>query len=253
MAGKETRICLELHEIGMQFQTHSVLKDVSLAIEDQEIVSIIGPNGAGKTTLFNIISGRVKPTRGTVRFHGEDITGWPAHRICRAGIARTFQNARPFPEMSVEENVRVGIRFGSEPCPRTPEGAMEMLELVGLGHKAHTSAKCLTLSELRRLEVARALATRPHLLLLDEIAAGLSPQAIGRAVELVRTLRTRGLTLLIIDHFLSLTAQVSDRLIALDHGEKIVEGKPSEVLQSSKVLSGYFGERNQESENGLAQ
>ena len=236
----------------MEFGEQNVLKDVSFEIAEQEIVSIIGPNGAGKTTLFNIICGQVKPTRGNIRFHGEDITGWPAHRICRAGIARTFQNARPFPEMSAEENVLVGIRFGRKTDAERPEnarGAIEMLELVGLGHKARTRAKYLTLSELRRLEVARALATRPHLLLLDEIAAGLSPQAIKHAVELVRTLRARGLTLLIIDHFLNLTAEVSDRLIALDQGEKIVEGKPSEVLECSEVISAYFGERHQTSES----
>lgn len=242
------RICLELSGLFVDFGRLHILKGISLRIEEQEIVSIIGPNGAGKTTVFNVICGQVHPKSGKVYFHGQDITGWATHRICQAGIARTFQSARPFPTMTALENVLIGMWFGKKggrAVNGTRDRAVELLEVVGLGHKAGVPAKDLTLSEQRRLEVARALATRPHLLLLDEIAAGLSPHAIGQAVKLVRTLRDRGLTLLIVDHFLNLTARVSDRLIALDQGEIIVEGKPSEVLECREVISAYLGERQQ--------
>lgn len=250
MAGTKDKICLELRRVAVEFKRQRALKDISLAIREQEIVSVIGPNGAGKTTLFNIICGRIKPTRGEVLFRGRAITRWPPHRICHAGIARTFQIARPFPEMSVIENVLIGLWFGkkrdgSEKGRDERKEALELLEVVGLSHKRDLAARELTLSEQRRLEVARALATRPQLLLLDEIAAGLSPQAIKHSVELVKTLRGRGLTLLLIDHFLNLTEMVSDRLIALDQGEKIMEGKPSEVLQCPEVVYAYLGERPQ--------
>ncbi len=226
-----------------------MLKDISIQVREQEIVSIIGPNGAGKTTLFNVICGNVRPLSGTVTYRGRDITGWPPHRVCHAGIARTFQRTRPFAEMTACENVRMGLRFGksrrhgSGDSSQWPHDCEALLELVGLGHKRDTRGGDLTLSEQRRLEVARALATRPHLLLLDEIAAGLSPQAIKQAVELIRMLRERGLTLLLIDHFLNLTARVSDRLVALDKGEQIAEGDPERVLNSREVIASYLGER----------
>jgi branched-chain amino acid transport system ATP-binding protein len=251
MDAATTKICLELERISIKFGRQRILRDINLSIEEQEIVSIIGPNGAGKTTLFDIISGRRRPAEGIVRYRGQDITGWPPHRICHTGIARTFQIARPFPGMTAAENVLIGLRFGKKGNGRLYQkhnAAMELLQLVGLGAKADTLAKELTLSELRRLEVARALGTNPRLLLLDEIAAGLSPQAIQRSVELVRTLRDRGLTLIIIDHFLNLTARVSDRLVAFDKGEIIIGGKPSEVLECPEVVSAYLGERRRSEE-----
>jgi len=248
MAPNKTQVCLELRHIEIGFGGVPLLKDIGLRVEEQEIVSIIGPNGAGKTTLFNIICGHLHPDRGTVLFRGEDITRRPPHRICHGGIGRTFQIARPFPEMTPLENVMVGLIFGKRGrtgwTSRADE-AMELLAMVQLEHKAQLPARELTLSELRRLEVARALATRPQLLLLDEIAAGLSPQAVKQAVDLVKGLRSRGLALLIIDHFLNLTAKVSDRLVALDQGEKIMEGTPVEVLQCPDVISAYLGESRQ--------
>jgi len=253
MATAKSKICLELQCVGMELQRQMILKDITLKIQEQEIVSIIGPNGAGKTSLFNIISGQLHPTRGSVRFCGRDITRWPPHRICHAGIARTFQIARPFPGMTTLENVQIGLRFGKKVKGKKHWNggeAFDLLELVGLSHKAASLARELTLSEQRRLEVARALATKPQLLLLDEIAAGLSPQAIKQAVALVKTLRNRGLTLLIVDHFLNLTARVSDRLVALDQGEKIMEGSPSEVLRSGEVISAYLGERQSRIQDG---
>jgi branched-chain amino acid transport system ATP-binding protein len=192
MVAATPQVCLELSHISKAFGRHRVLDDVSLTIGEREIVGIVGPNGAGKTTLFNIIAGLVKPTDGSVRYHGQDITRWRPHRLCRAGIGRTFQVARCFPYMTTLENVLVALWFGKTtalPDPQYHREAIDLLELVGLAHKARTSARELTLSELRRLEVARSLGTRPQLLLLDEIAAGLSPQAITQSVNLLESLR----------------------------------------------------------------
>ncbi|MGQ9484877.1 MAG: ABC transporter ATP-binding protein [Desulfosoma sp.] len=244
---------LEIHHLEVRFGTRTVLKDVSFAVHEGEIVSLIGPNGAGKTTLFNVISGLVRASSGDVIFMGRPITGWAPHRVCRAGIARTFQIARPFPEMTAEENVLIAMWFGKPPSQEphamaNKEKAAAWLHLVGLEEKRHTLGKELTLSEQRRLEVARALATRPSLLLLDEIAAGLSPYAVNQAAQLVQSLRERGMTILLVDHFLNLTARVSDRLVALDQGEKIVEGSPQEVLHHPEVLSAYLGERERADE-----
>ena len=247
MVATATQICLDLVHVSKKYGTRRVLTDISLTIARQEILGIIGPNGAGKTTLFDIICGQVRPTRGAIYLDGCDITDWAPHRICHAGIARTFQIAKPFPEMTALENVEIGLRFG-KPEALSPsechDRALELLEWVGLANKFKTPAGQLTLSEQRRLEVARALATRPHVLMLDEIAAGLSPQAVKAAVQLVEKLRDRGLTLLIIDHFLNLTVKVSDRIVALDRGEKIIEGTPSEVMNHPEVVSAYLGERH---------
>jgi branched-chain amino acid transport system ATP-binding protein len=246
MAAAAPKICLELCNVRVSFNQRPVLRDVNLVVREREVVSIIGPNGAGKTTLFNVISGLARPEAGAVFFHGREVTHWSPHRICHAGIARTFQVARPFPEMTALENVQVALCFGRKAGAvfrQTRSEALELLELVGLLSKVDEPAKELTLSEQRRLELARALGTKPHLLLLDEVAAGLSPQAIKQAVELVKTLQSQGLTLLIIDHFLALTAKVSDRMAALDQGEKIMEGSPAEVMRHPEVVSAYLGER----------
>lgn len=245
MGAEQGNLCLQLQNIGIEFDTQWELREIHLAVEEQEIVSIIGPNGAGKTTLFNIICGQIRPHRGTVHFCGQDITRWPPHRICHAGIARTFQIPRLFPEMSALENILIGVWFGKQSGDwrhRNRKQALQLLQRVGLEQKRDTAAKHLTLSEQRRLELGRALGTEPRLLLLDEIAAGLSPQAIKQTVELIEDLRREGCTLLIIDHFLSLTAKVSDRLIALDQGRIIVTGSPSEVLRYPAVVHAYLGQ-----------
>jgi branched-chain amino acid transport system ATP-binding protein len=254
MAAAATEIALALENVDVLLNSRPILRSISLAVEKQSIVSIIGPNGAGKTTIFNVICGHVRPSSGRVLLEGRDMTGRQPHDICRAGISRTFQIPRPFPEMTAYENVRMGVWFGKQGHGAAESGeptAQDLLDRVGLRQKSHTRARELTLSEQRRLEVARALATRPRLLLLDEIAAGLSPSAIRQAVELVQALRDQGLTLLIIDHFLNLTARVSDRLIALDTGELIAEGSPSQVLSSPSVIASYLGERLPESGLGL--
>jgi len=246
MAFPTPQICLEVEHLRKYFRGRSVLKDVSFSVREQEIVGLIGPNGAGKTTIFNIITGLMPPDGGRVLLHGQDLTGWPPHRICHAGIARASQIPSPFPEMTALENVLMGLMFGkgerASPAAKRDE-ARELLALVGLAAKAGAVAQGLTLIEKLRLEVARALATRPHLLLLDEIAAGLSPGAVKQTVWLIETLRDQGLTLLITDHFLNLTLRVSDRVLALDRGEIIVEGLPQEVVRHPEVASAYLGTR----------
>ncbi|MCX7822344.1 MAG: ABC transporter ATP-binding protein [Syntrophobacterales bacterium] len=238
---------LTLESIVVERNRQIVIRGLSFTLKRQEIVSIIGPNGAGKSTIFDVITGFLKPLSGRVLFRGIDITGWDPYKICRLGIARTFQIARPFVSMTTLENVVVALMFGHKRIKlqskdRIYERAREILEMVGLGHKSRTLARCLTLSEQRRLEVARAVATDPEMLLLDEFAAGLSPKAIESAITLIERLRREGLTLLIIDHFLNVTARISDRIIALDQGEIVASGSPEEVLQNPLVAASYLGD-----------
>ena len=236
---------LELRQIEAMGGSTRILRDINLAVREREIIGIIGPNGAGKTTLMSVIAGQTRPSQGSIYLRGQDITGWPPHRRCRAGITRTFQIPRPFPEMTAWENVATGLRFGKPGRPDTVSRSdvLDFLEQVGLAHKADTLGRDLTLSEQRRLEVARALATGPHILLLDEVAAGLSPKMVRHVVILVEKLRQQGLTLLIIDHFLNLTLEVSDRLVVLDRGEKIMEGPPQEIMRHPEVVGAYLGTR----------
>ena len=238
---------LELQGLSKKFEDRCVLNKIDFAIEEGEIIGLVGPNGAGKTTLFNLISGRLKPSGGKILFADRDITGRKPHTICRMGISRTFQSSRPFLQMSSLNNVLAGHVFGKgfrlRSRPEDIQKAHELLEVVGIAHKARTLARDLTLSEQRRLDLARALATRPQLLLLDEVAAGFSPVAVKQAVNLVRRVRERGVTLLIIDHFLNLSLKVSDRLLVLDNGEKIAEGPPREVMGNPEVIKAYLGLR----------
>jgi branched-chain amino acid transport system ATP-binding protein len=236
---------LELRQIEAIWGPQRVLLDINLKVEEQKIIGIVGPNGAGKTTLMSVIGGQTHPSRGSVFYQGQDITSWPPHRRCRQGIARTFQIPRPFPDMTAWENIAIGLSFGKldKQAILSRQQSLEFLEQVGLPHKADTLGRDLTLSEQRRLEVARALATDPRILLLDEVAAGLSPKMVRQVVILVEKLRQRGLTLLIIDHFLNLTLEVSDRLMVLDRGEKIMEGPPQEVMRHPEVVGAYLGTR----------
>jgi branched-chain amino acid transport system ATP-binding protein len=244
---------LELKSLSKTFNNFCALDDIDFSVSEGEIVGLVGPNGAGKTTLFNLISGRYKPSSGNILFHGIDITNQKPHAICHLGISRTFQSSRPFPHMNALQNVLVGHVFGKDASLHSRledrQAAMELLDLVGIGHKADTPAGQMTLSEQRRLDLARALATRPKLLLLDEVAAGFSPVLVKQAVDLINSVRKRGVTLLIIDHFLNLSLKVSDRLLALDHGEKIAEGPPHVVMRNPEVLQAYLGLRHQNDED----
>jgi branched-chain amino acid transport system ATP-binding protein len=243
-------ILLQLKSLNKTFNNFCALTNIDFSVSEGEIIGLVGPNGAGKTTLFNLICGRYKPSSGHILFKEIDITNLKPHAICHLGISRTFQSSRPFPHMSVLQNVMVGQVFGKGSSfhnrPKDRQAAIELLDIVGIVHKAGTPAGRLTLSEQRRLDLARALATRPKLLLLDEVAAGFSPVLVKQAIELINRVRKRGVTLLIIDHFLNLSLKVSDRLLALDHGEKIAEGPPHVVMRNPEVLRAYLGLRYQD-------
>jgi branched-chain amino acid transport system ATP-binding protein len=208
-----------------------------------EILGLIGPNGSGKTTLFNVISGALRPNAGSIMFKGHEIAGLPAHKVCKLGVARTFQIPQPFQNMSVLENIGVASLFGhSSSSQRNLGDPEEVCKLVGLDEKSNVLARSLTVSDKKRLEVGRALATSPSLLLFDEFAAGLTAQESKWAIEFVRILRdSHGLTIVWTEHVMRVIMSVVDRVVVLNHGVKIAEGQPQEVVKSEEVLSVYLG------------
>jgi len=217
---------------------------VDFYIDQDEIVGLIGPNGAGKTTLFNLISGALKPTSGTIRYEGEDITGLKPYQICRKGIARTFQLVKLFGNMTVLENVMLASHFGMTMVPHdfdVVKNSMEFLEFVGLEGMQGVIAKELRIANQKRLEVARALATKPELLLLDEFMAGLNRTEVIEAISLIRLIRDKGITVFMIEHVMKAIMGVSDRIIALHYGKKIGEGTPEEIAKNPKVVEVYLG------------
>jgi branched-chain amino acid transport system ATP-binding protein len=235
---------LELTRVSRSFGGLAAVKSVDLQVDAGEIVGLIGPNGAGKTTLFNLITGAFRPSSGTIRFGGRDITGLAPHARCRLGIARTFQLVRPFPNLSVLDNVAVGSVYGREPAAsrRAAEAAArETLDLLGLADRAHHLARTLTLVDRKRLELARALATHPRLLLLDELLAGLNPSEVVSAMDLVRRIRDSGVTIVMVEHLVKALFGVSDRVAVLSAGEKICEGTPEYVARDARVVDAYLG------------
>ena len=243
---------LELRKVSRSFGGLAAVKAVDLQVDQGEIVGLIGPNGAGKTTLFNLITGSYRPTSGTIVFEGADITWLQPHARCKRGIARTFQLVRPFPNLSVLDNVAVGSVYGRKPAPSriaAEAAAMATLELLGMADRAQQPARTLTLVERKRLELARALATHPRLLLLDELLAGLNPSEVVGAMELVRRIRDSGVTIVMVEHLVKALFGVSDRVAVLSAGEKICEGTPELVAQNARVVDAYLGTEATESEH----
>jgi len=237
---------LNVRGITKQIGGLRAVSGVDLDIGAGEIVGLVGPNGAGKTTLLNMISGISSPTTGTITFCGEEITGLPADRICRKGIAKTFQIAESFPNLSALECTMVGALFGNHGAAGMAQARREasaVLESVGFPlEKQDTAIRNLNVVELKRVQLSRALASKPKLLLLDELTTGLNPKESAEAVDLIRTIRGKGPSILIIEHVMSVIMGVSDRIVVLDHGEKIAEGHPYEVVNNQRVIDTYLGD-----------
>ena len=237
---------LEGKGVTKYFGGLAAVSNVDFKVEQGEALGLIGPNGAGKTTLFNLISAALVPKPGTIRFKGENITGLKPYKICRMGVARTFQLVKVFPDMPALNNVILGSYFGMSPGMSSKDAvreATELLEFVGLSAVKGTPAKDLTLANQKRLEVARALATNPELLLLDEMMAGLNPAEVGQAMELVTRIRDKGITIIMIEHVMKAIMNVCERIIVLHHGQKLAEGTPQEIVTSKKVIEVYLGEK----------
>jgi branched-chain amino acid transport system ATP-binding protein len=235
---------LQIEGIDKKFGGLLALDHVDLNVEEGEIVGVIGPNGAGKSTLLNVIAGVYRPTVGNVRFRGEKISGLTPQRICQLGIARTFQIPRPFSKMSAFENVLVAATFGNLHLKKDPRKVTEeMLEFVSFPVPVDTIASCLNTAQLRRLDLARALASNPKLLLLDESAAGLTPNELTELQKLIFKIRAQGTTVLIVEHLMRLIMQLCDRIMVLQYGVKIAYGTPAEIANDEKVAAAYLGEK----------
>src|ERR1700681_3171201 len=237
-------VSLRISDIGMRFGGLWALSEVSFDVERGSVVGLIGPNGSGKTTLMNAISGVYKPTTGEVRYAGKRIADVPAYDVCHLGIARTFQIVKPFASLSTRENVAVGAMYGRHGAKRASfERAQELLEIVGLARVADRPAAELTIPDRKRLEVAKALALDPDVLLLDEVMAGLNATEVEEALELLRDVNRRGVTLIVVEHLMKAIVSISTTVVVLAEGRKIAQGHPSEVLASPEVIEAYLGSR----------
>jgi branched-chain amino acid transport system ATP-binding protein len=232
---------LVIHGLNKRFGGLRAVQDVSFTVKENETVALIGPNGAGKTTSFNLITGFHRPDAGSVMAYGREIVGLKPHDICAHGLARTFQVAKPFGAMTVLNNVMTGAFLRDKSTAVARDKAREAIEFVGLSAKEQTAAKDLTTIDQRRLEMARALATAPRLLLLDEVMAGLNPAEIDQAVALVGKLSQRGLTIVIVEHVMRAIMAVARHIVVLDHGQKIAEGTPKEIVENPEVIRAYLG------------
>jgi branched-chain amino acid transport system ATP-binding protein len=232
---------LVIRGLSKRFGGLRAVQDVSFTVKENETVALIGPNGAGKTTSFNLITGFHRPDQGSVSAYGREIVGLKPHDICAHGLARTFQVAKPFGAMTVLDNVMTGAFLRDRNTTAARAKAREAIEFVGLSAREQTAAKDLTTIDQRRLEMARALATQPRLLLLDEVMAGLNPAEIDQAVALVGKLSQRGLTIVIVEHVMRAIMAVARHIVVLDHGQKIAEGAPKEIVENPEVIRAYLG------------
>jgi len=233
---------LTLESVTKRFGGLTAVRAVSLEVRRGDLLGIIGPNGAGKTTLFNVIAGYYRPEEGRIVFEGRDVTGLPAHAISRLGLTRTFQIVKPFGNLSVADNVMIGALTRLPRVRNARVEAERVIALCGLGPHAAARARALPIGLRKRLEVARALATRPRLLLLDEVMAGLNPSELTGIIDLVRRVHAEGVTLIVIEHVMAAMMRLAQRIVMLHHGEKIAEGTPEAIAHDRRVIDAYLGD-----------
>jgi len=233
---------LEARGLGKRFGGVQAVSALDLDVADGEVVGVIGPNGAGKTTAFNLLSGFLAPDTGDIRFRGRSVLGWKPHAICALGLARTFQIVRPFPRLSVLDNVLVGALARHPNASVARARARDVVERLRLGPKSAAPAAGLTLAERKRVELARALATEPTLLLLDEVMAGLNPTEIAALVEIIRDIHAGGVAILLIEHNMRAVMALSHRIVVLSFGERVAEGPPAAIARHPRVIEAYLGE-----------
>ena len=233
---------LDVKKVSRFFGGLSALTNVSFEVNKGDIVGLIGPNGAGKTTLFNVVNGFYKPSTGDVFFRGSTISGLKPHQICQLGIARTFQVVKPLQRMSVFDNVLASAFLRTASRGEAAELALDILQFTGLSEERNTISKGLPLGMRKRLEIARALATQPELLLLDESFAGLNPMELNESIQIIRKIREKGITVMIIEHHMKVIMSLSDRIVVLNYGEKVADGSPQEIRHNPLVVEAYLGE-----------
>jgi len=232
---------LEVRGLSKRFGGLVAVNKVDLDIKEGEILGLIGPNGSGKTTLFNCITGFYRPESGSIRFHGEDLLRLKPHDICMRGVARTFQLVKPFSRITALDNVTVGALCRTNAVEKAKLEAKKILNFLGLSKKMNLPASDLTIADQKSLELARALATKPRLLLLDEVAAGLNPKETDEVIALLRKIHESGVTLFVVEHVMKAIMTLADRIVVLHHGSKIAEGAPSEVATNKEVIEAYLG------------